>query len=326
MGKTFKILSIDGGGIRGIVPALFLTEIEKRSGQPISQLFDLIAGTSTGGILALGMTVPNDDGTPRYAASEGVGFYADAGPLIFERSLWRVITTLASLSDEIYPSGPIEAALDKYFGDAMLSETLTDVLITSYDIERRIPWFFRSARAHQQPDYNFPMKVVARATAAAPTYFETVRVDSADGETYYPLVDGGVFANNPTMCAYIDAVRHYPGYDDYLVVSLGTGQNTKAIPYDSAKDWGLIGWVRPVIEVLQHGVNETVAYQMQGLLTDMPDGTRRYYRFQVTLDDETDAMDNASPENMRALRLAAENKIRAADSEFDRLCQQLTAT
>jgi len=259
MGKTFKILSIDGGGIRGSIPALLMAEIERRTRQPISQSFDLIAGTSTGGVLALGLVVPGEDDQPRYTASECIAFYEEEGPRIFERSLWRAAASLASLRDEKYPSEPVEAALAKYFGDTMLSEALTDVLITSYDIERRIPWFFRSSRARERPDYNFPMKAVARATSAAPTYFEAARVETHDGSNYYPLIDGAVFANNPTMCAYIDAVQRYPGYDDYLVVSLGTGEYTRRFPYDEAKDWGLIGWVRPIIDILQHGVNETVA-------------------------------------------------------------------
>jgi patatin-like phospholipase/acyl hydrolase len=324
MGSTFKILAIDGGGIRGVIPGMFMAEIERRTGQPISQLFDLIAGTSTGGVLALGMTVPGEDGHPRYTANDGIGFYEDEGPAIFERSLWRTLATVGNLSDERYPSEPVEAALEKYFGDSMLSEALTDVLITSYDIERRIPWFFRSFRARSLPSYDFPMKWVARATSAAPTYFETAKLDAEDGSNYYTLIDGGVFANNPTMCAYVDAMRHYPGHDDHLVVSLGTGGYTKSIPYAGAKDWGLIGWVRPIIDILMHGVNETVHYQAQSLLSLAEDGRERYYRFQVQLDDHNDAMDNASAENLRALRLAAEAQIRQHDRTIDRLCAQLT--
>jgi hypothetical protein len=324
MGSTFKILSIDGGGIRGVIPAMFLAEIERRTGQPTSQLFDLIAGTSTGGILALGMTVPGDNGRPRYHATEGIDFYEEEGPVIFDQSLGRTMATVGNLTDEKYPSEPIEAALEKYFADAMLSHALTDVIITSYDIERRIPWFFRSSRARNSPAYDFPMKSVARATSAAPTYFETAKLETENGRNYYALIDGGVFANNPTMCAYVDAVRHYQGYEDRLMVSLGTGEYTRSIPYALAKDWGLVGWVRPIIDVLMHGVNETVAYQMESLLPHDDAGNQRYYRFQIRLDNQTDVMDDASPENMRALRLAAESQIRQNDRVIDQLCRQLT--
>ena len=89
-----RILSLDGGGIRGIIPAMLLAELEQRSGRPISGLFDLIAGTSTGGLIALALTCPGADGTPRYAARELVGIYEREGPVIFARSLWRRIVTL----------------------------------------------------------------------------------------------------------------------------------------------------------------------------------------------------------------------------------------
>lgn len=321
--KIFRILSIDGGGIRGIIPATFMAEIERRTQRPIAELFDLIAGTSTGGILALGITVPGDDGRPRYSARDGLRLYEREGPVIFQQTIWQTLSTLANLIDEKYPSAPTEGVLERYFGDARLSDAVTDVLITAYDIERRIPWFFRSVRALTLPDYDFPMRFVARATSAAPTYFETARVDNEDGSDYYALIDGGVFANNPTMCALVDAMRHYPGYDDYLVVSLGTGQFTRRIPYEQAKDWGLVGWVRPVIDILMHGVNETVDYQVQSLLPITEDGTQRYYRLQVKLDPDTDKLDNASPGNLRALRLLAEDFVRRNDFVFERLCRQL---
>jgi patatin-like phospholipase/acyl hydrolase len=322
--KTLRILSIDGGGIRGVIPAMFMMEIEKRTGKRIAELFHLIAGSSTGGILTLGMTVPGADGKPRYTARDGLHLYENEGPVIFKQTAWQTISSLANMVDEKYMSAPVEGVLERYFGEARLRDSLTDVLITSYDIERRIPWFFRSKRAITLPEYDFPMKFVARATSAAPTYFETARINTEDGTDYYPLIDGAVFANNPAMCAYVDALRHYPEYDEVLVVSLGTGQYTRRIPYDRAKDWGLVEWVRPIIDILMHGVNETVDYQMQTMLPIMPDGTQHYYRMQVVLDPYTDKMDDVSPGNMRSLRLLAEEFIRDNEFTFDRLCRQLT--
>jgi patatin-like phospholipase/acyl hydrolase len=321
--KILRILSIDGGGIRGVIPAMFMMEIEKRTGRRIADLFHLIAGSSTGGILALGLTVPGEDGRPRYTARDGLNLYEQEGPVIFQQTAWQTLSSLANLVDEKYMSAPVEGVLDRYFGDARLRDALTDVLITAYDIERRIPWFFRSKRAIALPEYDFPMKFVARATSAAPTYFETTRINTEDGTDYYPLIDGAVFANNPSMCAYVDALRHYPGYDGVLLVSLGTGQYTRRIPYERAKDWGLIEWVRPIIDILMHGVNETVDYQMQSVLPITPDGVQNYYRMQVVLDPSADKMDDVSPGNMRSLRLLAEEFIRKNEFMFDRLCRQL---
>ena len=99
MSDVIKILSIDGGGIRGLIPAVVLAEIEKRTGKPASELFDLIAGTSTGGILALGLTCPAADGRPRYSAERLIDLYQKEGNRIFNRSRWRRFFKLDRVGD-----------------------------------------------------------------------------------------------------------------------------------------------------------------------------------------------------------------------------------
>ena len=140
----FTILSIDGGGIRGIIPAMILAEIERRTGYRIAQMFDLIAGTSTGGVLALGLTIPQSAEVqrPKYKASQLVSFYEQDGQEVFH-SFWQNVTSLHGLLDEKYPSERFEKVLRKYMGDeTRLSEALTEVLITSYEIESCRPFFF----------------------------------------------------------------------------------------------------------------------------------------------------------------------------------------
>jgi len=316
MSDWIKILAIDGGGIRGIIPATVMAEIEERSGKPICKLFDLIAGTSTGGILALGVTKPDDSGNPAYSAQVGVRLYEKEGARIFPHTVFQKVRSMA---EEKYPTAPIETVLDEYFGETRLKDALTNVFITSYEIERRIPWFFRSYRAKENPEYDFPMKQVARSTSAAPTYFEPSRIDVAGLPDYYALIDGGVFANNPAMCAFVDARKLYPDATRFLLVSLGTGELTKRIPYHESKDWGLIGWAQPVLNIVFQGVSATVDYQLQMLLPEI-EGTQCYYRFQPRLDDNTDDMDNASDDNLRALKLAAEGLIHDNERVLDGLC------
>lgn len=323
--NRIKILSIDGGGIRGVVPAMAMAEIERRTGKHIAELFDLIAGTSTGGILALGMTKPDADGRPQYSAEDGVRLYENEGHRIFSRSAWQRVRTLGSLVDEKYPSAPLEEVLQEYLGDARLKDAVTDVLITSYEIERRIPWFFRSWRAKERPDYDFPMTQVARSTSAAPTFFEANKVETEDIGEYYALIDGGVFANNPTMCAYVDVRTRFPNVSDFLVVSLGTGELTRPINYNEAKDWGLVNWVRPLINILMQGVTATVDYQMQQMLPKTAAGEQRYYRFQAQLVEGSDDMDDVSRTNIRVLKLIAEEMIHQNSAAFDQMCAALVA-
>jgi len=323
MPRIVRILSIDGGGIRGLIPAMVMAEIEKRTGKHTTELFDMVAGTSTGGVLTLGIVKPDADGNPAFSAEDGVKLYEEEGSTIFDLPLFQRIRSAGSLSDAKYPSDGVETVLKKYFGDVHLKDALRDVIITSYEIERNIPWFFKSSNAKEKATHDFPMWKVARSTSAAPTFFEPFRLDVETLENYYALIDGAVFANNPTMCAYVEAKTRFLDAEGFLIVSLGTGELMKRAHYDQAKDWGMIGWVRPIINILMHGVNETVDYQMKQLLPDIEGGMRQYYRFQTKLTEDTSEMDDTRPETLRSLKLLAEELIHERSADIDRLCGDL---
>lgn len=232
--KVTKVLSIDGGGIRGIIPAMVLEEIERKMGKNICQLFDLISGTSTGGILALGLVRPDLNGKPQLTAKDLREVYENDGKIIFKKSVFRKIITLGGLINSRYSAKNIEAILQKYFGETYLGEALTNTLITGYEIERRLPFFLKSHKARNIPDYNFKTKDIARSTSAAPTYFPPSLVNPDDKSDYYSLIDGGVYANNPAMCAYVEALTLFPETRNVFLLSLGTGEQTKRIPYSKA--------------------------------------------------------------------------------------------
>lgn len=317
MAARVRVLSIDGGGIRGVIPATVLAELERRSGRAVSELFDLVAGTSTGGILALGLTVPGEGGAPRWRAADLVRLYREEGAHIFSRSLWQRVHTADGVLAEKYPAAGLERALERYFGDARLRDSLVPVLVPAYELERRAPFFFRSSRAVVDPTRDFPVREVARATSAAPTYFEPpLLVNDHDGQRY-ALVDGGVFANNPSMCAYAE-VLSTRREAEVTVVSLGTGQLTRPIHYRDAKDWGLIGWARPILDVVFDGVSDTTDYELEQLL-----GPERHVRLQIELRGASDDLDDASPENVARLEAKARELIAAHDSELDALAARL---
>ena len=207
-----RILSIDGGGIRGIIPGQVLISLEQKlqkiSGKPdmrIADAFDLIAGTSTGGILTCLYLCP--EGTtrkPRFSAQEAVDLYLQNGDNIFDVSIFKRIESVDGVIDEKYSADALEKILKDYLGDLRLSDMLKPCLITAYDITRRQAQFFNSADVKTKgKGWDFYLRDVARATSAAPTYFEPANISSFDRQVY-PLVDGGVFANNPTMCACVE--------------------------------------------------------------------------------------------------------------------------
>src|SRR3954462_13346265 len=203
-----KVLSIDGGGIRGLIPALVLAEIERRTERPIAALFDLVAGTSTGAILAGAMTRPHP--MPAARAAE---LYEEEGPEIFDPSLIKTITSVGGLIDERYDARGLVTSLRRHLGDARLSEATVAILITTYDLERRQALVLRR-------DDDVSMVDAAHASSAAPTYFEPVRVGART------LIDGGGFATTPAVLAYAEA-----GGELEVLASLGTGEHTRPLPF-----------------------------------------------------------------------------------------------
>jgi patatin-like phospholipase/acyl hydrolase len=306
-----RILSIDGGGIRGLIPALVLAHLERITATPAASLFDLIAGTSTGGILALGLA----HGIP---AARLVSLYETHGGAIFSRSLLRRLATLGGLREEKYSAGGLERLLQDYFGDHRLSSLRTNVLVTGYEIERRVPFFFRSARARTDPAYDFRLRDAARATSAAPTYFEPHQIPVAGSRDYWALVDGGVFANNPALCAYVETVAAAPPVNTCML-SLGTGTLTRRFPIAEARRWGLARWTKPLLDIVFDGVSSTVDYQLGTLLGP------RYLRLQAQLQPGRESMDDTSPENLRWLRLTAEDLLRQHITQMETFAPRLLA-
>ncbi len=328
MTQTFRILSIDGGGIRGLIPALVLAELERQTGRAIAECFDLIAGTSTGGILALGLTKPGEGGRPRYSAQDLADLYRKEGARIFNESLWRQITNPMGLRAAKYPPEGIEGVLAQYFGETWLKEALTEVLVTAYDLEKRDAFFYRRRRAREDARYDVPMRVAARATSAAPTFFEPALVQWPKDRDV--LVDGGVFANNPAMCAYAEAwptlAKEGRTADDILLVSLGTGLYTKPYRYEDAKGWGVAGWAKPVLDVIFDGVADTVDYQLRQILPAAEDGTPRYLRLQTELDADLSELDDTSPQHLEGLHRAAEGILQRQAGEMEALARRLAAS
>ena len=309
-----RILAIDGGGIRGLIPALVLQTLEAELGRPIAQCFDLIAGTSTGGILALGLAKPGQDGKPEHKASDLVKLYEEHGRVIFKRSFWRGVTSIGNLTEERYPANALETVLQRYLGAVPLRQSVTDVLVTAYDIERRQPFFFKSWRGDRNA---VPMWQAGRATSAAPTFFEPARIE-VDGQLR-ALIDGGVFVNNPAMSAYAEVCRRH-GPEDILVVSLGTGELTRPIGYEEAASWGLAQWASPLLNVIFDGVSDAVDYQLDQIL-----GEQRYFRFQTPLELASDDMDNACRANLFALRTEAEQILNHNALKLARVIELLGA-
>ncbi len=302
--KTIRVLSIDGGGIRGVVPAMVLEHLEQRTGRRVAEQFDVIAGTSTGGIIALMLCAPGRDGRPRYSAADVVRFYVEHGCEIFARPPSYARGWGKRQDRPKYPAASIERGLARVFGRATLRDAVTDVFVSAFDLTSRHPYIFARPTAPDADD--FYLRDVARATTAFPGLFPPAEIASVDGRVRLRLLDGGVISANPAALALAsDRIVEAHG-ERLLVVSLGTGYARTPLPWDEIQHWGPAQW-------MEHGALVDVLFEAssQGAATiaALPSLTRQAFRFQVGLPSRATGTDDLDPGAIAALQNIARAAI-----------------
>jgi patatin-like phospholipase/acyl hydrolase len=372
---SFNILSLDGGGIRGIVAAKMLSLIEKQINKPLNEYFQLITGTSTGSILAAAIASGR-------TSEEIVDLYKQQSSTIFPYrkrfSLQRLPLILKhGISAPKFSEKGLVRVLQSVFGETKLFDIAAPLLlIISFDTIEREPIFFKSWR-HDKGYGNVPLWEVCVCSASAPTYFPAHKLDrringTAQGgyseaiilddgaasvdniynnttisiidgtgssqtrkikkyvgltrtctiypawdkvpdntsiysiKSQYSAIDGGVAANNPSSCAIAEALRLGYPIQDIRVLSIGTGERTRIIPFEQAQHWGLIQWAQPLIGILFDGSSEIYEYITKQI------AHQRILRLQFKLDREltgkrlSDDIDDVTPENINNLLEAAQ--------------------
>lgn len=274
-----RILSIDGGGIKGTLPASFLATIEEATGERIFDHFDLIAGTSTGGIIALGLGIG-------MSAKEILAFYENEGPTIFNQEIAASGFFQAKMTDILkrysskakhavlpkYNSKALKTSLNKAFGRKRLADSLTRLVIPAFDHKRREVHIFKTAHHKRfQLDYKEEIVDVALATAAAPTYLPKHQLSNG-----VSLLDGGIWANNPVAVAVVEGLSVL-GWEskDLHVLSIGCTEEPVRIPENS----GWLGLAFQLADVFVLGQSRS-AMGMAKLLMGCEQGDQRLQRYQ----------------------------------------------
>lgn len=319
MPKKIRILSLDGGGIRGIITAVILKYIQEQlqkidnPNAKIGDYFDLIAGSSTGGLLTAILLFPDNTKSAKFSVEAALDLYAKKGDSIFNVSFWEEIINPFGLFNEKISQRNLERQLKEVFGNLELRELIKPCLITSYDINQRKAKFFCSHEAHS-PLENFYVKDVCRATSAAPTYFEPAKIKSLYDQEF-TLIDGGVYANNPAMCAYAEARKiafsqvlndsektDYPSIKDMVIISIGTGEVLKPYTYEKFVNAGKIKWISPLIDILLSANAETVHYYLSKMYeAQSPRNRKNYHRLMPQLKNASPEMDDTSKKNIYEL-------------------------
>ncbi|KAK1604095.1 hypothetical protein QYE76_027768 [Lolium multiflorum] len=335
MGQLITVLTIDGGGIRGLIPSTILAFLESKLQEldgrdaRIADYFDVIAGTSTGALVATMLAAPDENKRPLFAAKDINKFYLDNGPMIFPQKSYGLLNPVANLLGEV--TGPkyngkfLHDKIKNLTNDVTIADTVTNMIVPTFDIKALQPVLFNTYEAKNEPLKNAHLSDICISTSAAPTYFPAHYFKTYDPlgkipEREYNLVDGGVAANNPTMAAMSmitkEVIRRNPDFNlgnpadcrNYLIISIGTGSAKQAEMYtapDCAK-WGLLQWLHngsftPIIDIFSHASADMVDIHATVLFKALR-VEKNYLRIQDdSLHGNLASVDIATKENMEAL-------------------------
>jgi len=321
--RKFRILCIDGGGLRGVIPIQVLKMVESITKKPIHKSFDLIAGTSTGGLLACALTIENRDslvrGNCKFSLEEIEELYISRGKEIFPKNKSKV----AGWVRPLFSPDNISGILSEYFGESRITHCLKPIFLTSFNIHRNRPVFFTTREASQSLDKNSKLVEICKATSAAPTYFPS-HTFTYDGESTV-CIDGGVVMNNPTIGALIEVLgnpdyKHYKidsdkqiGLEDISILSLGTGKTNNNFIAHKSEKWGRLQWAKPLVDIFMCSPGRIIHKQIETLF-DSFQYDKNYLRINIDIDEQYSEMSDSREETLRYLLEESNSQITNNDT------------
>ena len=329
------ILSIDGGGIRGIIPATILSYLEQKIQEivndnriKIGNLIDFVAGTSTGSVIGSLMLIPDDNNFyPKYKMTEIIDFYLSLGDKVFRHNLLHDIKNVWGLFGPRFKNSNIEEPLLKQFDHYKLKDLIKPCMFSGYDIEKRKIVFYTNNDKNKKYE-NYNIKDIIRGSTSIPSYFAPAHFN--DGLEFNSIVDGGLFANNPAFAAFTEISKtifngkkqiYTP--NELIIISLGTGSfNKKIYSYNESKKWGKIKWIMPLIDILLTANSEITDYEIKQLFSSY-DSSHNYKRINPPIKlGSKDSMD-ASKKNLVNLLKDTNNYIQENKILLDTLAREI---
>ncbi|GLT92240.1 hypothetical protein SLE2022_100870 [Rubroshorea leprosula] len=343
-GKLVTILSIDGGGIRGIIPGIILSflesELQKHDGNDarLADYFDVITGTSTGGLVTAMLAAPNEKNRPIFAAKDIKDFYLNHCPKIFPQPSNTLFShtekIIKALSGPKYDGKYLHNVVREKLGDTKLHQTLTNVVIPTFDIKTLQPTIFSSYEVKRKPSLDALLSDICIATSAAPTYlpahYFTTKNTVGEVIREFNLIDGGVAANNPTLVAMGEVTKEIIGgstdflpmnpfdYTRFLVISLGTGSkklSEEKYTADEAAQWGILSWLTnggstPLIDAFSQATADMVDLHISAAFKALQ-SEGNYLRIQDdTLKGVVSSVDVATKKNLDDLVKVGEELLK----------------
>ena len=342
--KKIILLSLDGGGIRGIISCVILKYIEDKlkeihdENAKIGDYVDFIAGTSTGALIASLLLSPSDDNPKKakHSITDALNIYLGEGKNIFSKTFWTILNNPLSVLKDNLPTLVLEEQLKIVFGETELKDLIRPCAIVSYDTEHQKPKIFNSIDGIS-PFRNFYVKDICRASSAAPTYFEPAKIKSfADQE--FSCIDGGVFANNPTFVGFIETQKinfnkyfkdelKYNGtapLQEFIIISLGNGSRAKSYKHEHLTGISKSKWVDPLVDIFISTGVDMVDQEMRSMFSLLkPKYQQNYYRFNPEIPESALDLGNVSNSNIKTLLDVANDYVAKHKEHLDEVVQKL---
>ncbi len=326
--KPFRILSLDGGGIRGLITCIFLSHLTHITGKPVHDLFDMIVATSTGTLIAAGLGTKRPDNykspsfdssllpykdsitSPYFSPEELAGLYLADGQTIFSGQAW-----FSGWGGPKYTDVGINGVLLKYFKDIILSDLAIPVVLTSYDLHKRTIHPFCSFGDHSS-DHGVFVREAVRACVAAPTYFAPVMVYKD------VLCDAGIVKNNPASLGVAVAAQYFDIEPTHVALfSLGCGHCVDVKPLSTYQKMGITGWAEELLSGVMDG---QVDHEILFTLHKSGAGPMHYLRVSPLMDPLLMSTDQTTNAIFNGLSKAAISEIHRRYKDFARLAEHLT--
>lgn len=321
--KKIFLLALDGGAIRGIIHAHVLAHLEKLLEAPITKIFSAVAGTSTGAIVALGIGIPNfkKPGRPLYTAEEIQNMYlTERGHIFKKQSIIKRLRAGDGAFKPKYAANTAEESFEKYYNNHQLSDLLIPTFIPVTEIsEGNGATIMSSLKARKNLSRNYLVNDVARATSAAPGYFEAKEIledaTGADDQTLLNFWDGGMFANNPAEIVLMEAQKIFPYAQpkDFVLLSIGTGEQKIKISHKKSQKIGYINGGAEMVRTMLNAQKSWIDKKLKKTLGE------NYLRLQINLNEKGFKHDDISIEYLEALYFASEKMIADAQDKLNYL-------
>ncbi len=316
--EYIRILSIDGGGIYGILPIHVLDYLEKASGRPVSELFDLMVGTSTGSIPIVMLTIPGEDGRPRYQAKDALFVYNHQAPKIFYSPWYNSLLTLNGVLGPKYVTSSRYDLLNSYLGDLYFDQLINNVVIPVYDIQEKDPLLFCNWKNSGLQDENFTVTNLLLSSISPIALFPGV-VFGSNHQRFF-LADAGLCVNNPALASLLLAMKMYPN-KKYILVSLGTGAIKEITsPAEKMVDWGSMQWIQDLVPIVIDGNMKFNNLMIRKLFSSK---WLDFYYFNIEIKGQKDSMDDISEKNIKRLNKAGKSMVKRNKVELDKLVMRL---